>query len=148
MNINPIKLIYKYNKEKGLLDSKYVPELECSFAIEEALESFDIKRLKKYLNVKEFGDATDVSRRIISFTDDGNKIRKVDSLDKHVDMIIYSFGSIFKLGLSPQEAMSAINIVAEANMHKSDKKDSYGKNKKGLKWENPEPKLLKLLEGK
>ena len=145
MNNNPFKLIHKYNKEKGLLDSGYNSMRECAFPIEEALESLDIQRLKKYLNVKEFGDAKDVSRRIMSFTD-GDEPKEVDILDKHIDIIIYSVGSIYKLGLSPQELLKAIEVVMIQNMKKTDSVDSHGKNIKGKDWEDPASELQTILD--
>lgn len=167
---NPFKQIYKFNKEAGLLEAGYNQLREPAFLIEEALEGFDsldflgakIGMEQVYgLNAKEIHNPKEVSRWIVSTAMCGNgnykesqwerknKIEDVDLLDKHLDAIIYSAGSIFKLGLSPQQLEQALNIVMHANMKKlGAPKDAEGKQLKPEGWEQfaPEPKLQAILD--
>lgn len=146
---NPIKEIYKYNKDRGLLDLGYTNKRECAFPIEEALEGFDNVTLSKLLKPREeLLSPKEISREIIKIAawKGHNDIPEVDQLDKHLDIIVYSLGSIFKLGLNSQEAMNALSIVAQANSAKSELKDEDGKNIKGDKWVDPANALQTLLD--
>jgi predicted HAD superfamily Cof-like phosphohydrolase len=139
VNINPIKLIYKFNKDAGLLQDGYKDERECAFPIEEALEGFPlIENPKAY------------SRQIVSDAISADMdISDVDRLDKHLDIIVFSFGSIFKLGLTPQQAMRALEIVMVHNMAKLNMpKDSAGKLTKPDNFKGPEEALQRILDEK
>lgn len=160
---NPIKQIYKFNKEAGLLEAGYNHLREPSFLIEESLEGFDhLNILADKLGMKEnLTNPKEISRWIVSTALCGNGnykeanlqdkeyLPKVDLLDKHLDAIIYSVGSIFKLGLSPQQLEQALNIVMNANMKKlGAPKDAEGKQLKPDNWEQyaPEPKLQAIID--
>ncbi len=142
---NPIKEIYKYNKDRGLLDTGYSDLRECAYPIEEALEGMDITKLAAKLCSSSV-DPKEVSRHIMSMTKPSSDLTNVARLDKHLDSIVFSLGSIFKMGLTPQEAMNALGIVAHANATKSTQVDEEGKNIKGDDWEAPEVKLQALLD--
>ena len=146
---NPIKEIYKYNKDRGLLDTGYSDTRECAFPIEEALEGFELSALSKLIKPQEdLLSPKEISRELIkaaTWASEPN-IEPVDQLDKHLDTIVYAFGSIFKLGLNPQEAMNALTIVTQANARKSSQVDSAGKNIKGSSFIPPEEGLQKLLD--
>ena len=153
MNNNVIKSIYNWNKEAGLLEMGYSDERESAFPIEEALEGF--KYLPDLAEVigSHSDRPKDMSRYIVGIAQHGTGdiieaeiISNVDRLDKHIDSIIYNFGSIFKIGLSPQQAMRAIDIVMRANQQKLlAGKDEAGKQKKPDGFIPPEASLQKLL---
>ncbi|MBD3750736.1 MAG: hypothetical protein IE931_14710, partial [Sphingobacteriales bacterium] len=117
MSIKPIDMIYEFNNKAGLLANGYVDERESAFPIEEALEGFDCTKLKQQLDM-DGGNAKNISRKIIDLISNSKELSDVDRLDKHLDIIVFSFGSIFKLGLTPKEALEALTIVMEANMSK------------------------------
>lgn len=146
--LNAVKLIHKFNKDCGLLEKKYSDFLESSFQIEEALEGFDLKSLTYKLidqNCEEPASPKEISREIALLC--AKEIADVDRLDKHLDSIVYNFGSLFKLGLTPQEAIKALTIVAEANMQKlTAGKDEHGKQKKPEGFIPPEDRLQKILD--
>jgi len=147
MNFNPIKQIYKFNQEAGLLEKGYSDERECAYPIEEALEGFNTTELLAQLSMERGASPKDISRRIIDLTINGEDIQNVDRLDKHLDAIVFAFGSIFKLGLSPQEAMKALSIVADANIQKlTVGVDSEGKQMKPEGFIPPETQLQKILD--
>ena len=153
MNNNAIKQIYKFNQEAGLLEQGYEDARECAFPIEEALEGLSgIETLGKIFGFRELGrdiNPKELSRSIVGIcgADQGEPVADVDRLDKHLDIIVFSLGSIFKLGLNPQEAMHALEIVAAANMAKLGAgTDEAGKAKKGAYWKPPEPELQKILD--
>ena len=153
--MNAIKSIYKFNQEckrpdgSCLLESGYSDERECAFPIEEALEGIlteDIQWLAPSvtgLTPKEF------SRYLMNTLAEVAELplADVDRLDKHLDIIIFSFGSIFKLGLTPQQAIRALSIVCDANLQKlSAGQDEHGKQKKPADFIPPEERLQKILD--
>jgi predicted HAD superfamily Cof-like phosphohydrolase len=145
--ISPIKAIYKFNQEAGLLNG-YNDKRECAFPIEEALEGFDLASLAEVISPEVENTPKGISRSIINIaTNDSEPLSDVDRLDKHLDIIVFSFGSIFKLGLSPQQAMEALGVVMTANMQKLKAgKDEYGKQKKPEGFVGPEIELQKILD--
>ena len=145
--MHPLKTIYKFNQEAGLLDKGYDDERECAYPIEEALEGFVLTELAYQLGEDTDATAKEVSRGIINLTINKDKLTDVDRLDKHLDAIVFAFGSIYKLGLTPQQAIKALGIVMEANMSKlSVGTDSEGKQMKPKDFLSPEPKLQKILD--
>jgi uncharacterized Rmd1/YagE family protein len=142
VNLNPLKQIYKFNEEAGLLAKGYSDERECAFPIEEALEGFDLSTLPNQIGGL---DAKGTSREIckpLSYIG-----ADVDRLDKHLDIIVFSLGSIYKLGLSPQQAMKALGVVATKNMEKLKAgQDSEGKQLKPEGFTGPEAQLQKILD--
>ena len=167
---NPFKLIYKFNKNAGLLEAGYNELREPSFLIEEALEDFkNLPELAKKIgmnevykeNDNEVNNPKEISRWIVSLAmtgrgnykeskcEDLEKLSDVKKLDKHLDAIVYAVGGIFKIGLSPQQLEQALNIIMLSNMKKlGAPKDSEGKQLKPEGWEQfaPEPKLQELLD--
>lgn len=162
--MNAIKAIHKFNLEckrpdgSCLLDQGYDDSKESAFSIEEMLEGFsDLPRLAKAVLCEDsktgYDEYTpkDISRAIIALARmDGEvteSLADVDRLDKHIDSIVYNFGSIFKLGLSPQQAIKALSIVCDANLQKLQAgQDSEGKQKKPANFVPPEIKLQKILD--
>jgi len=153
--LNPIKEIYKFNKEAGLLEKGYYDAQESAYPIEEMLEGFEdiqsiafmLKMDRKYpSDANEVNHPKEVSRELVKLA--GNFVgTDVDRLDKHLDAIVFNFGSIFKLGLTPQEAMNALNIVMQANMQKLKVgQDEMGKQMKPEDFVGPEEQLQKLLD--
>jgi predicted HAD superfamily Cof-like phosphohydrolase len=149
--LNVIKKIYKFNQEAGLLEQGYSDERESAFPIEEMLEGFDdLEYLSSILEMKSVSPK-DISRCIIDFATNDvgtSNIADVDRLDKHLDAIVFCFGSIFKLGLTPQEAIKALGIVMDANMQKLKNKkiDSVGKVCKDENFIGPETALQAILD--
>jgi predicted HAD superfamily Cof-like phosphohydrolase len=147
---NPIKEIYRFQKEAGLLDRGYDDFLESSFQIEEALEGFS--NLQSLADIFQCSTKPkDLSRAIIrkAIGDHDTELSDVDRLDKHLDGIVYHIGSLAKLGLSPQQIQLALLIVNQANLAKVGcPRDEHGKLLKPDNWEEkyaPEPKLAELL---
>lgn len=148
MNKNPINMIYEFNDKAGLLSKRYSDKRESAFPIEEALEGFNCTELIRQLDLDKRDENTPkhISRKIIDLTVNSKELSDVDRLDKHLDIIVFSFGSIFKLGLTPKEALEALTIVMEANMSKlSVGVDSYGKQMKPLDFVSPEKRLQEIL---
>lgn len=148
--MNFVNQIHEFNSQAGLLDKPYDDFLESSFQIEEALEGFDVSRISTELTSEPF--TTDspkvLARRILV----GEKFRDtvltdVDRLDKACDAIVFAFGSIFKLGLNPEQAAKAVSIVMSANLAKlSMPKDEFGKLTKPTDFVGPEAQLQELLD--
>ena len=157
--LNPIKEIYKFNKDAGLLEKPYDDFLESSFQVEEALEGFILpseKLLDEHGNVIIDATVTDkrekhISRDIISWASGcgtvSNPISDVDRLDKACDAVVYAIGSMAKLGLNPQDITKALNIVMDCNNTKlKQPKDEHGKLMKPENFIGPEPRLQLLLD--
>lgn len=152
--LNPIKQIYAFNKEAGLLGKPYDDFLESSFQIEEALEGFDLalcaSQFAPLVDSTEPVTSKSLSRAIISAADGEHiKLAPVDRLDKACDAVVYAVGSMAKLGLNAQQITQALNIVMQANFAKlGGPVDEFGKQLKPIGWEAyaPEPALQALLD--
>lgn len=147
-----ITSIHEFNKLAGLLDQPLDDYREASFIIEEALEGFDLQKLAHFLHSDGQTPKT-VARSIVAYCRESQsgmyptQLTDVERLDKACDAIIFAFGYIFKLGLTPEQASRALSIVMAANMQKlTMPRDSYGKLMKSDNFEGPEAKLQRLLE--
>lgn len=159
--MNFVDQIHEFNSQAGLLDKPYSDFLESSFQIEEALEGFSLKRLTELQRI--IGDpylilsedyvttpktvAREIIARVNSSCTGDNGITDVERLDKACDAIVFAFGSIFKLGLNPEQAAKAVSIVMSANLAKlSMPKDEFGKLTKPTDFVGPEAQLQELLD--
>ena len=147
-----ITSIHEFNKLAGLLDQPLDDYREASFIIEEALEGFDLQKLAHFLHSDGQTPKT-VARSIVAYCRESQSgmyptaLTDVERLDKACDAIVFAFGYIFKLGLTPEQASRALSIVMAANMQKlTMPRDSYGKQMKLDNFEGPEAKLQRLLE--
>ena len=142
---NPIKEIYRFNKEAGLLDKGYVDARECAYPIEEMLEGFSNIEKIFYPNGPTISPK-EASRYIMEKVTLDSNISDVDRFDKHLDAIVFNFGSLFKLGLTPQQVMRGLSVVMQANMQKLKVgQDSEGKQLKPDDFVGPEEQLQKIL---
>lgn len=159
--MSAIKSIYKFNQEckrpdgSCLLDQGYDDEKESAFSIEEMLEGGNsLEFLGKLLTGDEMCTITspkELSRMIVNAAYEpelsGFGVDDVDRLDKHLDSIVYNFGSIFKLRLTPQQAIRALSVVCDANLQKLHAgQDEHGKQRKPEGFVPPEEKLQKILD--
>lgn len=152
---NPIKQIYKFNKDAGLLNNGYDDFLESSFQIEEALEGFELSSLLEYLGEDPCSTPKEVSRFIVGKCTSDTELAKteisdVDRLDKACDAVIFAVGSMAKLRLNPHQITKALNVVMTANQAKLQcPKDEHGKLTKPDDFDEkyaPEPKLQAILD--
>lgn len=145
---NPIKQIYKFNKEAGLLEKGYNDFLESSFQVEEALEGFDLEALCVRINGSTILNpctAKDLSRQITGSC--VKEVSDVDRLDKACDAVVFAVGSMAKLGLNPQQITKALNVVMQHNFAKLGMpKDEHGKLTKPDDFSGPEKELQKILD--
>ena len=144
--------IYEFNKLAGLLDQPLDDYREASFIIEEALEGFDLQKLSHFLHSDGQTPKT-VARSIVTYCRESQSgmyptaLTDVERLDKAVDAAVFAFGYMFKLGLTPEQAMRAMSIVMAANRQKlTMPRDSFGKLMKFDNFVEPTEKLQKLLE--
>lgn len=73
--------------------------------------------------------------------------KKVDELDAILDLWFVSIGTLYKMGLSPEDMVDAYEVVVHANEQKSSKKDENGKIVKDKStFVEPEPKLQLILD--
>ena len=145
---NPLKSIYKFNKEAGLLDKGYSDFLEPSFLIEEALE--DLPELNNLVHELGLIESTpkEISRRIVGLAGgiDAN-LTDLQRFDKHIDAIVYAVGGAYKLGLTPQQLEAGIAAVMHSNMKKIGAGvDSAGKALKPSNWAEIEAEQIKKLQ--
>lgn len=148
-----VEQIYTFNKSAGLLDKPYSDFLESSFQIEEALEGFSGLSVLQNLLIEEPIDgyskakAKDLSRAIVALANQDDVLLDVDRLDKACDAVVFAFGSMFKLGLTPEQAARAVSVVMLANQAKlSMPKDAHGKLTKPADFIGPEEKLQQILD--
>ena len=157
---NPIKEIYRFNQQAGLLKNGYDDFLESSFQIEEALEGFgNLNKLytntsvgnSKLAELSSSMDLPLVDAKLVSrvITDQAGTFSgtDVDRLDKACDAVVFAVGSMAKLGLNPQQITKALNVVMKANFQKlSMPKDEHGKLTKPENFVGPEADLQKILD--
>lgn len=149
---NFVTEIYEFNKLAGLLDQPLDDYREASFIIEEALEGFDLQKLAHFLHSDGQTPKT-VARSIVAYCRESQSgvyptvLTDVERLDKAVDAVVFAFGYMFKLGLTPEQAMRAMSTVMQANKQKlTMPRDSFGKLLKPDAFEGPEAKLQRILE--
>ena len=143
--MNFVEQIHDFNKQAGLLDKPYNDLLESSFQIEEALEGFPFIGAKVSMEVSGDHSAKDISREFLNQLGTCH-LSDVDRLDKACDAIVFAFGSIFKLGLNPEQAARAVSVVMNANLAKlSMPKDEFGKLTKPEGFVGPETLLADIL---
>ena len=142
--------IYEFNQLANLLDQPLDDYREASFLIEESLEGFDLQMLAHFLH----SDPTpkSVSRSIVTYCRDSQsgmyptQLTDVERLDKACDAIVFAFGYIYKLGLTPDQASRAVSAVMQANKQKlTMPRDAFGKLMKNPNFVGPETALSKLL---
>lgn len=153
---NPIKAIYQWQKDAGLLDKPYDDFLESSFQIEEALEGYDDAIQRKYNGSapKELSREiistlqSDMDRKYGSESLDGTySIPDVDRFDKAIDAVVFAIGSMGKLGLTPQQIQRGLLVVNQANVQKLGMPvDEHGKKIKPEGFVGPEEQLQKILD--
>ena len=120
---NPIKQIYKFNKEAGLLESGYNHSRETAYLIEEVIESFPQYKIDELANRVQMNSLVtisnvsqkDLSRLLINLIiDKENPPSDLELFDKHIDAFVYTVGSMAKLGLSPQQIEADRQAAKEA----------------------------------
>lgn len=138
MNLNAEKLVYKFNKEAGLLN-KLDWDLENSMALEEIYERMGISNAKE--EARAFVKATNMRTDLI-------EVLEVDKLDSLTDEEVIIKGTRHKMGLTVQQNSKALGIVMQANLAKLKNLeiDDQGKVKKDKNFVSPEPLLQKLLD--
>ena len=147
--MNFLHTIYDFNKQAGLLEYGFNPQKESAYIIEEQLEGFP-----GYQNIgKSLGLAPEsydtpktfsrwFTKNLGEFTGDN-----VDALDRILDTLVFSIGSLYKLGLEPEDVEQCMSIVMDANMSKiSQPKDSEGKLTKPKNFIPPEQRLQEYLQ--
>jgi len=155
-----IKDIYKFNKDAGLLEDGMDPFLEMSFILEEVFEQYE----GVYSTLKsdgtpavpgdlEYPTASQLGISLANSIKDGMERRNlpmpldVNELDRAIDIVIFSIGKMFKMGLSQEQVEECFNIVNSANMAKiGAAKSKEGKQLKPEGWEPPEDKLQVILD--
>ena len=147
---NPLKSIYKFNKEAGLLEKGYSDFLEPSFLIEEALEDLPyIDNLSNKLKIIT-EDPKEIARHIVELAggkETSKPLTDLQRFDKHIDAIIYAVGGAYKLRLTPQQLEAGIAAVMHSNMKKIGAgKDEQGKALKPDNWKEIEAEQEKKLQ--
>lgn len=140
-----LEKIEYFNRTAGLLDLGYSDTRESAYPIEEALEGFENLQ---YLDIDTHEyTPKEISRAIVDTVHNGKPIEDVDRFDKHLDAIVFAYGSLLKLGLSLEQINAGLNIVMDANLTKlSVGKDPTGKQLKPSNFISPEPLLQEILD--
>jgi len=103
---NPIKQIEQWQKDRLLDKQEYIPINEATNIIEELLEGMGYKVPKEYRNdLKE-----EVRNSIFTLTEELElkyiEPKEEDIIDSILDQIVFSIGSIMKLGYDPEYALN------------------------------------------
>jgi hypothetical protein len=142
---NPIKAIYRWQKDAGNLGNPYDDFLESSFQIEEALEGFELE-WSLDLPSSTNRNAKELSRSIVETFIPKEPLTDVDRFDKAIDAVVFAIGSMAKLGLTPQQIQKGLLVVNHYNMQKLGMpRDEHGKLMKPEGFVGPEEELQKIL---
>ena len=154
--------VYNFNLITGLLHDSYDEKKgyvyalddyrEASFAIEEALEGFDMQRLAHFVHSDSL-KPRDVARTIVGICRDSQSgmhptiLTDVERLDKACDAVVFAIGYMAKLRLSPDQINRAMCVVTDANLQKlTMPKDAQGKLMKNPDFIGPEARLQLILD--
>lgn len=145
--IEAIKLIYEFNKKADLLSDGYNDAKEAQYVIEEALEGFDINHLNKKLDIDENSHPKYTSRAIVTgMCVVPDTMTDVERFDKHLDILVFTFGALFKMKLSIPQIFRGLTTVMKRNIQKlSVGKDAEGKQMKPANFVGPEKELQLIL---
>lgn len=142
-------VIRQFNEKAGLLARGYNARLEASFQIEEAIEGFDLYNILAVFDptlAPSTLSAKDLSRLFLTHVDSGTQITLVEAIDKAADAIVFAYGSLFKLGLSEQQAEDCLSMVAQSVMEKVNAPvDAEGKLTKPEGFVGPEDRIADYL---
>jgi len=157
-----VDYVYDFNLVAGLLHDSYNEKTgttyalddyrEAAFAIEEALEGFDMQRLAHFVHSDSL-KPRDVARTIMGICKDSQSgiqpttLTDVERLDKACDAVVFAIGYMAKLKLSPEQITRAMCVVTDANLQKlTMPKDAQGKLMKPANFQGPETKLQEILD--
>ncbi len=88
----------------------------------------------------------DIARAIVKHAPLRENFEEVDAMDQALDAIYFAIGALHKLGLSPEQIISGLQIVHDTNVGKGNTKDENGKVLKNLDFQAPEEKLQLILD--
>jgi len=140
LNLNHIKGIHKWNRVAGLAQ-KNDRQLESYMLLEEIYEGIGITNPKAEAKafMKDIADRREAGLLL--------EVSEVEWLDHLCDLEFILHGSKCKLGLTPQQDISSINIVLSANLQKlSAGQDEHGKQRKPEDFVPPETRLQAILD--
>jgi predicted HAD superfamily Cof-like phosphohydrolase len=150
-------IIFQFNDKARLLRQGFNARLEASFQIEEALEGFDLESVVEHheLYPDNFGfegiphqemSAKNISRAMLAGVHPKASLSLVEAIDKASDAIVFAYGSLYKLGLSVQQAEDMLAIVADSVLEKvSAPVDEFGKLTKPEGFVGPEERIAEYL---
>ena len=144
--------IEEFNKKAGLLGKDFNDSKEAEYIIEEALEQFDTSYLAKKLLIDEDSHAKFVARAIVTgmckLPDE--TIADVDRFDKILDVMFFSWGAALKLGVTSEQILEGLGVVADANLTKvlDPVLDEHGKVIKPKSFIPPEKLLQVILDSR
>jgi len=129
--------IFFWNQKRGNLPNQIDVALEHYMLLEELYEGMGIPNPKT--EAKAFM-ASLLER------DDLIPVSETELLDSIIDLQFISHGTLYKMNLSPEQSIDAMQAVIDSNNSKGSKKDTSGKIIKDLSsFVPPEPALQQIL---
>jgi len=139
--------IYKFNKDRGLLDNGFDYNREATFLMSESLELIDHKELSFDLAYGE-DNQDDTAKMIISdygIDCPSDLDKAVKFVDTFIDQFVFGSGGCMKMGLTLGTIEYLIHIVADANLQKTGGVDAEGKFSKGTAFKAPDEAIREVL---
>jgi predicted HAD superfamily Cof-like phosphohydrolase len=145
--IGHIKNIEKFNKDRGLLDRGFNPELENSFLLSEELETLDVNEIGSMLGLNHDSHDKLAKQIVIQYTKPfKNKEEElVEYIDKVIDHFYFGIGGMLKMGLSPSQIEYLFECVENANNNKP-KKSIDGKVIKDDNFVDPKEEINRIVK--
>ena len=146
--------IFKFNKDRGLLDKGFDYNREAGFLMSESLELINHNFLR--IDIKEgnplFPTAYkthDMLAKSIIKTHGKHGLTDIDKavifVDTFIDQFVFGAGACMKMGLPLGTIEELIHIVCDANLQKTGGTTSDGKQKKGTAFTPPDEQIREIL---
>ena len=138
--------IFKFNKDRGLLDKGFDYTRESGFLLSESLELVDNKALMTALMVEGITNDVFANEIVTQYPMKGESDldRQVKYVDTFIDQFIFGAGGCMKMGIPMGSIIEMMHIVCDANLQKTGVNDD-GKASKGTAFKSPDEKIREIL---
>lgn len=138
--------VYKFNKDRGLLDKGFDYNREAGFLMSESLELIDNKAFRKHDGLESLTN-DEHARHIMNWfkTDESPLDKAVKYIDTWADQFVFGAGAGMKMGLPIGTLVQILNIVMEANLQKTGGINEDGKQQKGTAFKSPDEQIREIL---
>jgi len=139
--------IYKFNKDRGLLDKGFDYDREAGFLLSESFELIDNEEMRDDDGLLSLTNDGYSSHLVTAYEvmDESDLDKAVKFVDTFIDQFVFGSGGCMKMGLTLGTIEYLIHIVADANLQKTGGVDAEGKFSKGTAFKAPDEAIREVL---